>query len=111
MQTNAAFIASASLVLIMPVAVLIPAVAFPVLTNGENNFYRVVAGYVLDLLFGIGLILVFFGSGIEPPWQDPVSNTITFAGLFILYLLVACSAFWVMSLFRSAHDRADSRPA
>jgi hypothetical protein len=112
MRFDALLLIFGSLLLVAPIAVLIPTLVIPSLIDPESGLDRILICYILVSIFGAVLLFAFSLSGLsmvpEVFWHTPLSNAIIFTGLIILDTLFAFFIYRIMCVFRPAiHVRVE----
>ena len=114
MRFDASLLIFGSLLLVAPIAALIPPLVIPRLIDPESGLDRILICYILVSIFGAVLLFAFSLSGLsmvpEVFWHTPLSNAIIFAGVIILDTLFAFFIYRIMRAFRPAVQVKNEKP-
>ena len=107
MRSDAWDLTFGSLLLVAPMAALIPPIITPNLTTPESGLDRILICYVLVSGFTVMLFFAFLWSGLfmvpEVFWHTPLSNAAVFAGVVIPDTLFAFFIYRILKVIRPSH--------
>jgi hypothetical protein len=113
MRFDASLLIFGSLLLVAPMAALIPPLVIPSFTNPESGLDRILICYIFVSIFTAVLLFTFSWSGLsmvpEVFWHTPLSNAVIFTGVFVLDSLVAFFIYRIMQAIRPAHPSAERK--
>jgi len=106
MRFDTSLLISGSLLLVAPMAALIPPLIIPSLIDPESGLDRILICYIFVSIFTVVLLFAFSWSGLsmvpEVYWHTPLSNAAVFAGVVILDTLFAFFTYRIMKAVRPA---------
>jgi hypothetical protein len=113
MQFETPLFVISSLVVVGPLAVLIPPYMVPRLTLPESRFIDIIISFVAVTVVDISLLFnIFFSETAmfkESIWHAPFSNVLIYAGIILLDTGVAFVVYLFMMVFRSGQRAADEK--
>ncbi len=100
-----------SLVVVEPLATLIPPYMVPRLTLPESRFIDIIISYIAVSVVGISFLFSIFFSETamfqESLWHAPYSKVLIYAGILLLDTVIAFVVYLFMMVFRSGQRAAD----
>jgi hypothetical protein len=114
MRFDASLLIVGPLLLVAPLAALIPPLVNPRFTSPASGPDRTLIYYLFVAVFAAVLLFAFAGSGLsmapEAYWHTLFSNALIFAGILIMDTLAAFSIYRFMQVVRSAPNVKDEKP-
>jgi hypothetical protein len=114
MRFDASLLIFGSVLLVAPMAALIPPLVIPDLTDAESGLDDILICYIFVSIFTAILLFAFSWSGVsmvpEVYGHTPLSNVAVFAGVVILDTLCAFFIYPITKAVRPAHPGKDEIP-